>query len=56
MKEEIKVEVKIKDEKRTRELMARALADITRMRIEELPEHLRVKAYDMLIEKVKEKI
>ena len=53
MKKEIKVELNIKDEDKTQRLMARAVADIVRMRIEELPEHIRIKAYEMLIEKVK---
>lgn len=53
MKNDIKVELNIKDEDKTQMLMARAMADIVRMRIEELPEHLRIKAYDTLIEKVK---
>lgn len=53
MKNEIKVELNIKNEDKTQELMARAVADIVRMRVEELPEHLRIKAYDMLIEKIK---
>lgn len=52
MKKQIEVKLNIEDQERTQRLMARALADITRMRIEELPEHLRVKAYDILIEKV----
>lgn len=52
MKKQIKVELNITDEERTQRLMAKALADITRMRIEQLPEHLRIKAYDVLIEKI----
>ena len=53
MKAEIKVELNIKDEEKTQKLMARAVANIVKMRIEELPEHLRIKAYDRLIGKVK---
>ncbi len=53
MKREVKLELNIKDEENTQRLMARAVADIIRMRVEELPEHLRIKAYDMLIEKIK---
>lgn len=52
---DIKIELNIKDPEKTQRLMAKALAEITRMRIEELPEHLRVKAYDMLIDELKEK-
>ena len=51
----VEIELNIKDEKNLEKLMAKALAEITRMRIEELPEHLRVKAYDRLIEKLKDK-
>ena len=53
MKNEIKVELNIKDEEKTQKLMARAVADIIRMRVEKMPEHLRIKAYDMLIESIK---
>ena len=53
MKKKIKVELNINNEENTQRLMAKAIADITRMRIEELPNHLQVKAYDILIEKVK---
>lgn len=56
MKKDIEINFKIEDEDKTQKLMAQALADITRMRIEKLPEHLRVKSYDILIEKVKAKI
>lgn len=52
---DIEIELNIEDEEKTQRLMAKALAEITRMRIEKLPEHLRVQAYDMLIERLKEK-
>ena len=52
---DLEIELNIEDEEKTQRLMAKALAEITRMRIEELPEHLRVKAYDMLIEKLEGK-
>lgn len=52
---DLEIELNIEDEEKTQRLMAKALAEITRMRIEELPEHLRVKAYDMLIEKLESK-
>lgn len=54
MKNEIPVEIVTDDEEKIQKLMARAIADITKRRIEKLPENLRVKAYDILIEKVKE--
>lgn len=54
MKKEIPIEIVTDDESKIEKLMARAIADITKGRIEKLPENLRVKAYDILIEKVKE--
>ena len=52
---DIEIKLNIEDEEKTQRLMAKALAEITRMRIEELPEHLRVHAYDRLIEDLKGK-
>lgn len=54
MKKEIQIEIVTDDKEKIQKLMARAIADITKRRIEELPEHLRVEAYETLIEKVKE--
>lgn len=54
MKKKIPIEIVADDEEKIPKLMARAIADITKRRIEKLPEHLRVKAYEILIEKVKE--
>ncbi len=53
MKKEIPIEIVVEDEQKIQKLMARAIADITKKRIEELPEYLQLEAYDMLIEKVK---
>ncbi|AFS79830.1 hypothetical protein Curi_c28380 [Gottschalkia acidurici 9a] len=53
MSKEIKVTIKVDDEEKTKKLMAKAFADITKKRIEKLPEHLRVEAYDILISKLK---
>lgn len=54
MKKEIQIEIVTDDKEKIQKLMARAIADITKRRIEKLPEHLRVEAYETLIEKVKE--
>lgn len=51
----LKVEINIRNEENTEKLLAKAIADIVRNRIEELPKHLRVKAYENLIEKIKNK-
>lgn len=48
----MKVELDIRNKKNTEKLLAKAIAEIVRGRIEELPRHLRVKAYDNLIEKI----
>lgn len=52
MSNQVKVELEITDEEKSKELMSKAVADIIKMKIEKLPEHLRLKAYDMILKEI----